>query len=230
MTQPRPDNLALVFQEIFTAIARLQAGRQAVPDAETFRAQVRQALQIAERDARAREYTAEDTRLAIFAVVALLDETVLGSRNPAFQEWHRRPLQEELFGGHVAGETFFQNLQGLFNRPDSPQLADILEVHLLCLLLGYRGRYGLGREGDLKAITDRVGEKIRRIRGSSPLLTQSWMLREEKFEERPDPWIRRLAFAAGGTFVLALVLFLVYKLSLGSGVSALQAISAGGRS
>ena len=47
-------NLALGFQEIFTAVVRLRYNRQAVPDAEAFRAQMRQALRVAEQDARSR--------------------------------------------------------------------------------------------------------------------------------------------------------------------------------
>ena len=58
---------------------------------------------MAEQEARSRGYTAEDMRLASFAVVAFLDESVLNLRNPVFADWPRQPLQEELFGHHVAG-------------------------------------------------------------------------------------------------------------------------------
>ena len=47
-------NLALGFQEVFTAVVRLRYNRQAVSDAETFRAQMRQALRVAEQEARSR--------------------------------------------------------------------------------------------------------------------------------------------------------------------------------
>ena len=66
-------------------------------------------------------------------MVAFLDESVLNSRNPIFADWLRKPLQEELFGTHIAGEVFFQNLQQLLGRSDSPDLADLLEIyHLAC--------------------------------------------------------------------------------------------------
>jgi type VI secretion system protein ImpK len=87
-------------------------------------------------------YTSEDVRLAAFAVVALLDESALNARQPALADWARRPLQDELFGGHLAGEWFFQHVEQLLARPDSAALADVLEVHQLVLLLGFRGRYG----------------------------------------------------------------------------------------
>src|SRR5260370_11786724 len=78
------ENLALVFQEILTAIERLRSNRQVVPDAEAFRAQIREAFKSADREGRQRGYSPEDIRLATFAVVAFLDESILNSRNPVF--------------------------------------------------------------------------------------------------------------------------------------------------
>src|SRR5271170_8306541 len=75
-------NLALAFQEIFTAIVRLRYNRQAVPNSESFRAQMKQALRVAEQEARSRGVSADDAKQAIFAVVAFLDESVLSSSNP----------------------------------------------------------------------------------------------------------------------------------------------------
>ena len=112
-------NLALGFQEVFTAIVRLRYNRQAVSDAESFRAQMKQALRVAEQEARSRGCNAEDVKQVIFAVVAFLDESVLGCRNPAFADWPRLPLQAELYGHQLAGEVFFQELQKAMNRPDS---------------------------------------------------------------------------------------------------------------
>ena len=61
-------------------------------------------IRMAEQNGKARGYTDEDIHLAIFAVVALLDESILNLRQPVFNEWVRKPLQEELFGRHVAGD------------------------------------------------------------------------------------------------------------------------------
>lgn len=223
-------NLALVFQEVLTAVVRLRANRQAAPDAESFRRQFREALRMAAQEAQRAGYSAEDTKLATFAVVALLDESVLNSRNPLFAEWPRKPLQEELFGVHVAGEMFFQNLQQLLGRNDSPALADLLEVHYLCLLLGYGGRYSMGSKGELRAIMNAAGEKIRRIRGGFSGLAPAWALPPEV--ARPaaaDPWVRRLLYTAVGLVILTVLLFTAFSISLGSGASELRAFGAQGR-
>ena len=222
----RTENLALVLQEVLTAIVRLRSNRQAVSDANSFRIHMREALKSADQEARKRGYSGDAIQLAIFAVVAFLDESILNSRNPLFADWPRKPLQEELFGTHMAGEVYFQNLQKLLGQPDSPELVDLLEVYYLCVLLGFGGRYSMGNKGDLRAIMDAVADKIRRVRGPSPDLSPMWRLPQEAARMAGgDPWARKLAIAAIACVTLLVVLFVIFKLSLGSGVSDLRAMT-----
>src|SRR4051812_4410580 len=226
----RAENLAFCFQEVLTVGERLRANRQAVADANSFRQQIRAALQGADAEARKRGYTAEDIQLAIYAVVGFLDESILNLRNPIFADWPRRPLQEEMFGHQVAGEIFFQKLQTIMGRNESQETADLLEVYQLCLLLGFAGRYSIGARGELRSIVEATGEKIRRIRQLRGDLSPGWALPNDQIQTGGrDPWIRRLMFGAIGSAVLALVLFGVYKMSLNSGISTLQDIAAQGR-
>ena len=222
----KPDNLALAFQELLTAVVRLRSGRQPVQDAEQFRQQVRSAIRQADQDGKRLGYTEEDTRAAIFAVVAFLDETVLNLNSPVFYDWVRKPMQEELFGRHTAGEIFFDHLQALLGRRDTPELADLLEVYQLCLLLGFVGRYAVAGRGELKALTDAVSDKIRRIRASRAEIAPYWRLPELRLEQRSvDPWIMRLTWVAAGFGALALVLFIAYKLMLRSGLHGIESLA-----
>ena len=149
MSVPRVNSLAQCFQETLTAILRVRFNRQQVQEAESFRTHMRRSLQSAMQDARALGYSSETVQMAVFAVVAYMDESVLNLQSPVFAEWARRPLQEELFGGHLAGEAFFRNLRALLAQQDSPENADALEIHCLCMQVGYRGRYALGDTGEL---------------------------------------------------------------------------------
>jgi type VI secretion system protein ImpK len=90
---------------------------------------------------------------------------VLHSKDPVRAEWERKTLQEELFGQTDAGVVFFEKLEHFRSRRDSEQLADILEVYLLCLLLGFEGRYSGGLRGELEGITQRTRMRIQDIRG-----------------------------------------------------------------
>jgi len=219
----RAENLALSFQEVITAIVRLRSNRQPVTNADVFRAHMRQLLSMADQEARNRGYAVEDVRLASFAVVAFLDESVLNLHNPVFADWPRKPLQEELFGGHVAGEIFFQSLQRLLGRNESDQLADILEVFQLCVLLGYRGKYGAGGQAELKSLMDTVAQKIRRIRKETGALSPDWAPAARiAAPAAVDPWFRPMLIGAASCVVLALLLFGIFSFSLGSGVSDLR--------
>jgi type VI secretion system protein ImpK len=222
----RPENLAFLFQEVLTVIVRIRANRQPVTDAQKFRIDMKAALKRAEKDALTKGYLPNDIRPATFAIVAFLDESVLNSTSTTFADWSRMPLQEEMYGNQLAGEIFFENLQRLLARPASQDLADLLEVYLLCLLLGYKGRYGLTGQEALRPIMDSVAAKIRQSRGALRGFSPSWELPTGTVTVGgSDPWVVRLAWAAGICLVLMVALFIGFHSILGNGVAVLHALA-----
>jgi type VI secretion system protein ImpK len=170
------ENLALLYQGILTGIIRLKSQRQHIPDSETFRKRTKATLQEVERVAVATGYDVRDVRDTHFAVVAFLDSVILHSKDPVRAEWERKTLQQELFGQTDAGVVFFEKLDQFRSRRDSEQLADILEVYLLCLLLGFEGRYSGGQRGDLEGMTDSLRMRIEYIRGRDDRISPSCSL------------------------------------------------------
>lgn len=220
------ENLAFLFQEVLTVIVRIRSSRQPIADAQKFRTDMKGALKKAEKEALTKGYMPADIRPATFAVVAFLDESVLNSTNVAFADWSRMPLQEELYGNQLAGEIFFENLEKLLARPDSQDLADLLEIHLLCLLLGYKGRYGLSGQETLRPIIDSVSGKVRLIRGPLRGFSTSWRVPDTPINiSGSDPWIRRLGWAAGICLGLAAIFFVGFWWILHSGVAGLNAMA-----
>jgi type VI secretion system protein ImpK len=215
-------NLALAFQEVLTAIVRVRFGRQAVQNAEMFRAHLKESLRTAAQEALSRGYPQEDVQLALYAIVAFLDESVMNSQQPVFADWPRLPLQEELFGGHVAGESFFDNLHRVLGRTDLVHAADLLELFYLCLLLGYRGRYAVTGEG-VRGVMDAVRDRIQRLRGGPTALSPRGSLPAEAVRTvQSDPWVKRLGWAAVACLALTLLLFGAFKVGLMSGLSDLH--------
>src|SRR5215510_10354187 len=197
-TEPsaRRGRLAITLQEALTTVARLRAHKQVASDADSFRTRIKQVLANAEAEAKGMGYQPEDIRFGLFAVIAFLDETVLNSGQAMFAQWSSRTLQEEVFGVHMAGELFFQYLQQLLARQDSPDLADVLEVFSLALLLGFKGRYSRTHDGDIPLILRQMGEKVDRIRGQSGELSPRWRPSRGDIGRRRDPWVPRLLIAA----------------------------------
>jgi type VI secretion system protein ImpK len=234
-TRRLPENLAFVFQEIFTAIVRLRSGRQRVDDANLFRQQIKSALKSAEQDAMSKGYPLDDARLATYAMVAFLDESVQSSQNPAFADWSRELLQQELYSHLVAGEVFFENIDRLIQRPDAHVVADVLEIYALCIMLGFRGKYsgaygvGAGPEA-IRPILDNVLEKMRRIRGVPRELAPGWAPPQQAIKvTAEDPWVKRLMTAAICAVLLAVLLWGGFKLLLDFGTSDLRSTAAQGR-
>jgi len=223
---PRRGQLALTLQEAFTAVVRLRSNRQVAANVEAFRAQMKQVLAAAEQEARRIGYAGDDVRYALFALIAFIDESVLNSAQPMFADWGRRPLQEEVFGGHTGGELFFQYLQQLLGRQDSEDLADVLEVYQLCLLLGFKGRYSVTHGSELQVIAGHVGQKIERARGRAGELSPRWRPSPVALGAQRDRLVPKLAIGAGAVAALAGVLFLVFALSLRSGASDLRSAAA----
>lgn len=222
----RAENLAYVYQQVLTAVVRVRSNRQSVSDANTFRTNIQSALRAAERDATKKGYSPEDIRMATLGVVAFLDESILNSSLQSFSNWHSMPLQEEMFGHHVAGETFFENLDKLLARPDSHETADVLEVYELCLLLGYKGRYGLSGPEAMRPLSDSALEKIRRIRGPLAGLSPSWAVQERGLTlTKRAPWFGWIAWTAMILLVLSIAAFVGFRLRLGSEVDGVHAMA-----
>jgi type VI secretion system protein ImpK len=214
---PHPsENLALLYQGLLTGIVRMQAGRQRITDGEAFRRRTKSALQDVEREATAAGYDGEDIRDTHFAIVAFLDSVVLHSNDPARAEWERRTLQEELFGQAVAGVVFFEKLERFRARRDSERLADILEVYLLCMLLGFEGRYSGGSRGDLESTVETVRRRIDDIRGRSRQISPAGGLPSEPARAEPvkPQQFHRFRIAALAAVIFTLLLFLCLKLNL----------------
>ena len=128
--------LADAYSECFATVFAFRAARDDErPGYGAFRSHVMAQLSDARRKV-------EDERLdprgyAQYAVVALVDETVMSSTWPGAEQWRREPLQVHYYDNLLAGEQFFVRLDELRGDAD----ADLLEVYFLCLCAGFQGRY-----------------------------------------------------------------------------------------
>ncbi len=217
----RTGGLALSLQEPLTVVTRLRAGREIARDSESFRSHVKRLLTATHQEARGAGYSDESVRLAVYAYAALLDESVLASQKPMFSGWSRQPLQEEIFGEHTAGETFYRNLEDLLARPADPEIADVLEVYQLCLLLGFRGRF---RDDPIQVerIQDGIAGRVESLRGEVSLSPDWNHPADERVTGPRDRWVRPLVITAGAVLVLLVVAFTTYSVLLGQRVDVLR--------
>ncbi len=214
------ENLALLYQGLLTGIVRVQSERQHISDGESFRKRTKATLREVEVLAASAGYDARDVKDAHFAVVAFLDSVVLHSKEPVRRDWESRTLQEELFGKAEAGVVFFEKMEQFRSRRDSRQLADILEVYLLCLLLGFEGRYAGRARGDLDGIIQRTRMRIHDIRGRRHQISPTGALPSEPAVPIPvarsKDQFRLIIF---GAIIVAVLCFLLCFWSLNTDLS-----------
>lgn len=95
------------------------------------------------------EFAAKYYREAEFVMVALADELLLHASWPGKKWWEQNHLESQLYGTHMAGETFFKKLDDFLHVRD-PSRADIAMLYLLALGLGFKGKYrGIDDHGQL---------------------------------------------------------------------------------
>ncbi len=206
------------YQEVLTTVIRLMSGTDQVNDAVRFRTDIKQLLRTAETQANRLRVDAKDIGLASYAVVAFIDTSIMTSRLPVFEDWPRQFLQAELYRFNVGGETFFDNLTGIMKRPETTSTADLLDLYLNCMLLGFQGRF---RTEQLNMSRPQIVEKIARIRGESAEISPQWRSSRRRIIATSGDGRRlRLALSVlAAAMASAAILFVVFRLLLDHGVS-----------
>lgn len=88
--------------------------------------------------AEAAGFSLDSVREGWFAVCAYIDETLLTSQWPDRTAWQQSSLQRIHFNTTNAGAEFYERLNLLSKHGDD---RSVREVFLLCLGLGFKGRY-----------------------------------------------------------------------------------------
>jgi type VI secretion system protein ImpK len=164
--------------------------------------------QVEERGAQA-GYAERQLQTTKFVLAAFVDETVLIADFPLREEWEKYPLQLEYVGEQLAGLTFFERLDALMKSASSEADVDVVEVCYLCLLLGYKGKYNIYYEEQLRSVIENVAEFLRRAnRLRSSALAPHWKVTDQP-EPPSDPGLPQWAKIGVSAAVALLVLVYV---------------------
>jgi type IV/VI secretion system ImpK/VasF family protein len=129
--------------------------KKELSDPINLRNQILQHLFQFKRNSKVAGYSDDLVNDALYAMVSLIDETVLSIPGDCRCYWLSKPLQLDLFNNIIAGEEFYSRLDKLLS---SPQInADILKVYYLCLALGFEGKYKIYNYQDKQKIIRKLG-------------------------------------------------------------------------
>lgn len=208
---------------IFDLVLRLKAG--IVSPSNDLRPKIASMLDDFERRAERYKFNHKIISVSKFALASFVDETMLTNNFPLRSEWERNPLQLEYFGEQLAGNKFFEKLESMMSQPEVTQ--DAIEIYYFCMLLGFKGRYGVYEQEKLLAIMQNTANVLVKVGKIKPTdLSPNWLANDQP---KPPPkrgmptWAKIGAFAGlGAAFIIYLVLFLLSSKYLQDTVDRLQ--------
>jgi len=109
-----------------------------------------------ETNALAAGYTAEQIRLARYALCSTMDDVVLATPWGGRTVWNSRGLVSTIHRETMSGERFYALLETLSTKPDEHH--DVLQLFYACLSLGFEGKYRVMPRGatELNRVRDRL--------------------------------------------------------------------------
>ena len=169
-------------------------------DAAAVAAQLKASLDAAANRAQAKGYSVSDSQLALFAVVAWIDELAMSHPWAGGPAWRLSPLQRHYFATTRAGTEFFEKLESL---PEDSY--EVREVYGLVLLAGFSGRYTHRPPGELAAYRAELLERIAAQRQMAPLESDAPLFPQAGARGPEVARYRRGLGPSMATFVLVMV-------------------------
>ncbi|MBD3317597.1 MAG: hypothetical protein GF344_17550 [Chitinivibrionales bacterium] len=158
-------SLGTLCTDVFTIVIKMSE-EQDVGTPEALRKLLKHHIDLCEQNCRAMKVDSTIVDSIKYALVALVDESVLGIEGPCKNFWLGNPLQLEYYGDTVAGEKFYGDLNMLLRNPE--ETCEALEVFYMCLSLGFHGKYLENSEEREKIISNLAKVLIRTRRQSKP--------------------------------------------------------------
>ena len=208
---------------VFDLILRVKAG--IVAPSNELRPQVAAMLADFEKRAERYRFNHKIVQVAKFALASFVDETVLTNNFPLRDEWEKYALQLEYFGEQLAGNKFFEKLDAMLKQIETTQ--DAVEIYYVCMLLGFKGRYGVYEQEKLLAIMQTTANALVKVGKIKPVeLSPHWLANDqpEPPKKRGMPvWAKISALSGLGlAFIFYLLMFLFSSKFLDEAMRQLQ--------
>jgi type VI secretion system protein ImpK len=177
-------------------------------DAAVFRDKISDLINQIEIKAQKNACPAAEINHTKFALIAFVDECVITSDWDQREDWIANPLQMEIYGRFDAGDEFFTRLETFLQNPG--ENAAVTGVYYTCLGLGFKGKYAIDGEEELRLLISKTNDALKRTVISFPeLLSPSGV--PEKSVRSSDK--KFLSWYLGfGTILLALIFYLIITL------------------
>jgi type VI secretion system protein ImpK len=216
-------DLVTLASPVLELVLKLQAG--IVAPSNDLRPTAEAMLKEFEEQAENLRFSDKLVQQAKFALASFVDETVLTNDFPLREEWEKYALQLQYFGEQLAGVKFFDRLSDMCKNIDAS--ADAVELYYVCLLLGFKGKYKVYLEHELKQVIEQTAGYLKKAgRLQEVDLSPHWKVTDQPTPQKPPGVPLWLVVGTSAICLFGLVVYLViWKLGDGNLRDALSAMN-----
>ena len=193
-------NIVECYMPVFKLISSIKVFPEGYGDYDSTRRHIIDTVEDVVRNSEKISLSDSELDAAFYSIVVMLDEVILCSELPYRKEWRDNLLQIKYFGHSTGGVEFFNMLNKVIESG-----SQVGWVFLLCLLLGFRGKYSVSND-------DEVNDYISRLKKQcgSNLLTEEKKKITLKQRKKKPSWFNFYLSLSGIIIVYFVLLLVMY--------------------
>ncbi len=193
-------NIVECYMPVFKLISSVKVFPEEYGDYDSTRKHIIDTVEDVVRNSDKISLSDSELDAAFYSIVVMLDEVILCSELPYRKEWRDNLLQIKYFGHSTGGVEFFNILNKIIESGSQAGW-----VFLLCLLLGFRGKYSASNN-------DEINDYILRLKKQCGLNIRVEEKNNIVFKQKKNKssWFDFYLSLAGIIIIYFALLFLIY--------------------
>ncbi|EEW2750549.1 TPA: DotU family type IV/VI secretion system protein [Escherichia coli] len=193
-------NIVECYMPVFKLISSVKVFPEEYGDYDSTRKHIIDTVEDVVRNSDKISLSDSELDAAFYSIVVMLDEVILCSELPYRKEWRDNLLQIKYFGHSTGGVEFFNMLNKIIESGSQAGW-----VFLLCLLLGFRGKYSVSNN-------DEINNYILRLKKQCGLNIRVEEKNKIVFKQKKNKssWFDFYLSLAGIIIIYFALLFLIY--------------------
>ncbi|EEC7355803.1 DotU family type IV/VI secretion system protein [Escherichia coli] len=193
-------NIVECYMPVFKLISSVKVFPEEYGDYDSTRKQIIDTVEDVVRNSEKISLSDSELDAAFYSIVVMLDEVILCSELPYRKEWRDNLLQIKYFGHSTGGVEFFNMLNKVIESGSQAAW-----VFLLCLLLGFRGKYYVRND-------DEIQDYISRLKKQCGLNIRVEEKNKIAFKQKKNKssWFNFYLSLAGIIIIYFVLLFVIY--------------------
>lgn len=187
------------YMPVFKLISSVKAFPEEYSDYDSTRKHIIDTVEDVVRNSEKISLSDSELDAAFYSIVVMLDEVILCSELPYRKEWRNELLQIKYFGHSTGGVEFFNVLNKTIESGSQAGW-----VFLLCLLLGFRGKYTVGNNNEINIYISRLKQQC----GLNIVAEEKNKIGLKR--KNKSSWLNFYLSLAGIIVVYFILLFMVY--------------------